>query len=357
MLIAQRPLLGAAVMLALPLGSQSGAQANLQIIPIFGSSITSNSNAVAIEGAIDTAISTLDGLFGNNITIDVNFTYSPAAAGNLLSTNTYLYGYSYSAYTAALRADSVANPGNTVLASAVANLSTGNVGPVVATGALAAALGLGPASNSVSTININSNQNFSFSSSVSSSQFDLIGGLEHELDEVLGGGGAGSWLNYYAHSCPGGAYCSYIGALDLYRYSAPGVRSYTGASNATAYFSVDGGRTKIVAFNQNSSGDFGDFWPPGSGAGQLIQDAFNSRGKDEAFTTSSPEYLMLEALGFDATSYTPAGSGPTVIPGHHHRGAADLISSIPEPSTWAMMLIGFAGLAFTGYRRTQKSRT
>ena len=29
-------------------------------------------------------------------------------------------------------------------------------------------------------------------------------------------------------------------------------------------------------------------------------------------------------------------------------------STIPEPSTWAMMLIGFAGLGFVGYRRTRK---
>jgi PEP-CTERM motif len=26
--------------------------------------------------------------------------------------------------------------------------------------------------------------------------------------------------------------------------------------------------------------------------------------------------------------------------------------AVPEPSTWAMMLFGFAGLAFAGYRRT-----
>jgi uncharacterized membrane protein len=26
---------------------------------------------------------------------------------------------------------------------------------------------------------------------------------------------------------------------------------------------------------------------------------------------------------------------------------------IPEPSTWAMMLLGFAGLAFAGYRRAK----
>jgi hydroxymethylpyrimidine pyrophosphatase-like HAD family hydrolase len=28
----------------------------------------------------------------------------------------------------------------------------------------------------------------------------------------------------------------------------------------------------------------------------------------------------------------------------------------PEPSTWAMMLLGFAGLAFAGYRRTREPR-
>jgi hypothetical protein len=29
-------------------------------------------------------------------------------------------------------------------------------------------------------------------------------------------------------------------------------------------------------------------------------------------------------------------------------------TAVPEPSTWAMMLIGFAGLSFAGYRRTRK---
>jgi hypothetical protein len=31
------------------------------------------------------------------------------------------------------------------------------------------------------------------------------------------------------------------------------------------------------------------------------------------------------------------------------------VSSIPEPSTWAMMLLGFAGLGFAGYRASRKS--
>jgi hypothetical protein len=29
-------------------------------------------------------------------------------------------------------------------------------------------------------------------------------------------------------------------------------------------------------------------------------------------------------------------------------------SAIPEPSTWVMMLVGFAGLGFAGYRRATR---
>jgi PEP-CTERM motif len=31
-------------------------------------------------------------------------------------------------------------------------------------------------------------------------------------------------------------------------------------------------------------------------------------------------------------------------------------TAIPEPSTWAMMALGFAGLGFAGYRKAKTSR-
>lgn len=33
---------------------------------------------------------------------------------------------------------------------------------------------------------------------------------------------------------------------------------------------------------------------------------------------------------------------------------AQIATSVPEPSTWAMMLLGFAGLGFAGYRQTRR---
>jgi PEP-CTERM motif len=30
--------------------------------------------------------------------------------------------------------------------------------------------------------------------------------------------------------------------------------------------------------------------------------------------------------------------------------------TVPEPSTWAMLLLGFAGLGYAGYRRARESR-
>jgi hypothetical protein len=295
-------LLAGAASLALSASAEAGT---LTITPIFGSSITGNANAAQIEGAINTAIGTIDGLYTtgttpNNESLNVNFSYNPAAAGNLLSTSQFFYGYSYSAYQSALAADSTANPSNTNLAAGVAHLFNPGAGMVLAYGQALQLANYGlttPTFAGNAMININSNANFDFTRPVNSSQFDAIGGLEHELDEVLGGGGAGSGLNNFFGS---------YGPTDLYRYSALGTPSYTTSSSATSYFSINGGLTSIAGFNQGAAppagcpgGDFGDWAPNGTGAGQRIQNACNSTGQDAAYTTSSPEYVMETAIGWD----------------------------------------------------------
>jgi hypothetical protein len=288
----------------------------LFIVPNFDTSITSNTNALAIEGGINSAISTIEGLYATpyapSVSIPVTFTYNPGSAGNLESTEQGYYSLPYGEYVSLLQLDSAANPGNSVLAAAIANLSSGNdangSGDVVVSGALLTMLGDPSAPDA--TININSNQTFDFSRPVSSGAFDLIGGLEHELDEVLGGGGAGSTLNAIAdgacnNGSPLGFFCGTFGPTDLYRYSALNTPSYTTSGSATAYLSINGGLTSFAGVNQSSGGDYGDFAPGGSGAGQFIQNAFNSRGQDEDYTSSSPEFAMLESIGWDASSSAP----------------------------------------------------
>ncbi len=60
-----------------------------------------------------------------------------------------------------------------------------------------------------------------------------------------------------------------------------------------------------------------------------------------------------------AIGFTFSGTAESV----DFSGAADEVgfsaitlgSAVPEPSTWAMMIVGFAGLAFAGYRTKRKS--
>jgi hypothetical protein len=308
------------------------AKASLLFVPTFDSSITGNANSANIEGAINTAISTIEELYGNSVTVPVTFTYNPASPGNLESTHELFYHVSYRTYVGLLQTDSAANPGNTVLATALANLSSGNDASGSAEMSIAgtqlAMLGIlvDPAN---AVININSIQNFGFTQPVSG-QFDAVGGIEHELDEVLGGGGSGSTMNNCVTNPT--FFCGTYGSLDLYRYSAPGVASFTTSGSASSYFSINAGLTSIVAFNQNSNGDYADFFPAcglSPGGGQYIQNAFNCLGPDEAYTTRSAEFTMLESIGWD-----PAPQNTS-----------------PEPGTLGLLCASLVTLAFIRTRR------
>jgi hypothetical protein len=56
-------------------------------------------------------------------------------------------------------------------------------------------------------------------------------------------------------------------------------------------------------------------------------------------------FAVADALGNRGTGDI-GGKGESIIP----------IIGTPEPSTWAMMLLGFAGLGFAGYRKAQGGR-
>jgi hypothetical protein len=324
---------------ALAVGLTTSVNA-LVITDNFDSTITNNANAAVIESGIQSASTTISSLFSNSTTVNILFKYNPAV---LSQTTAAGYINSYTAYTNLLKANSTANPANTTLAIAVANLGTGNSGlPIYSTSANLKALGLTTASGNLNSAGIAGTGgvydaivtigNLSFLSNGPGNNSQGISVVEHAINEVLGGGASGSTLG------TGNANTA-LGGLDLFRYQSSGptiagitsTPSYTSSHNAVVGFSVDGGLTGIAQFNQEGGGsDFGDFANVGS---CQIQAAFYC-GTSRVYSTTSPEFLMMESLGFDPVTNTGA---------------------VPEPSTWAMMILGFVGIGAITYRRRKSA--
>jgi hypothetical protein len=322
---------------ALALGLTATSVSALTINDTYLSSITTSVNAATIEAEIQSASQTIASLYGNPVTVNILFGTNSSV---LVQSTIAGYINSYSAYTSLLNSNASANPANTILSTAVANLSHDNSGPVFSTSANLRALGVTTATgfyNSSGNFVSGGGQqydgvvtlgNLSYAPNgpgLNSQGVDLV---EHAINEILGGGGAGSTLGT-------GNFNVALGGLDLYRYQSTGstiadvdsTPSYTTSSNAVVAFSVDGGNTAIAQFNQAGGGsDYGDFANVGP---CQIQAAFYC-GATALYTTSSPEYLMMESIGYDPTSATPL------------------------PSTWLMLLSGFVGLGYFAYRGTKK---
>ncbi len=270
-----------------------------------------------VLGAVNTAIANVESLYSTGagagaVTLDVDITYLPGPAGFLATSGQPIEPYSYADYVSALTADSRANPDNTDLATAIANLRYGNIGPM-RVGYLQALLlanyGLAappPLVGAEAAINIDSNMaGWNFTDTTASGQYDAVGVIEHELDEMLGIGGLSEVTT------------GYFSPTDLYRYSAPFTSS---ASNFFTYLSIDGGVTNLVDLNSESSGDPLDFWPPcgptpsNLGNNQYIQSAFICTGSDEVYSTRSPEYVAATAIGWDPVSaVTSVPEAPTAM--------------------------------------------
>ena len=251
------------------------ADASLDILPTFDRSITALGNAAAVEAAINNATHAIQGDFANSFDVPILFKAAHAGLdGFLAMTNSTFFHRTYRDYVGLLESAAAAHPGNAALKTAVNNLGSGNkggTGGVIVTNTVLQALGVpapdvpgGYGANGKfvglgafdAVITINVDQPFTYAEPVPvydghNVTYDATRAVEHEIDEVLGGGGSGSTLNsvsQFGTDNPDSVSTFYQGALDLYRYSAPETPSFSTSEAAGAYLSVNGGATEIVGF-------------------------------------------------------------------------------------------------------------
>lgn len=318
--------LGAAAASALL--AMAGQGHALTITATFGSSIQSDPNAAAIEASINNALKFYT-QFTNDVSVNIGFKEVTTGLGG---SNTSLAGDFYSNYVAQMQFDALTHPGNVVLNTAMlaTNLATDNHKDIIfGSSAEARMLGYnapgGLPGGFDGIISLNTSI-MNFTDTPDPTLYGANAVIQHEVDEVLGVGGPGTLVTQPFGSNFKGL-GTYMGEEDLYRYSAPGVSSFTTSPTATSYFSYDGGVTNVNSFNQDASGDKADWAKTACGGAQNVQDWFGCPGLPQfGLTLNSPETTALLAAGYDLTP------------------------SVPEPAAWALMIAGF-GLTGAALRR------
>lgn len=261
-----------------------------------------------MQAAVNAAIGIYESLYTDPINVTIFFRFATTQANNVTPLAANILGrsnwgfdtFAWNTYLNTLIADYAANP-DANRATAQANFPgaplSANVRP---TSANLRAIGITSETgflNSDGTccngtfdgiITLNSSQPWAFSRALlNAGNFDAQRTLEHEIDEVLG---FGSFLDL------GG---TDVRPMDLFSYSGNGTRNLT--TSGGRYFSIDGGASSIVSFNQGS-GDKGD-WDSAACPNQanpLVQNAFSCAGQFSDVSLTSPEGIMLDVIGYDA---------------------------------------------------------
>ena len=244
--------------------------------------------------------------------VTVNITFQEMSSG-LGQSSTAIFQETYAGVRAALisHASSAADASANASLPVQINSPADGQANMWLSSANARALGFSASTSPDSTISLNTSIMNYTRPPGNPSFYDLKAVAEHEIDEALGlGSGLNLPTNFPRESRP----------EDLFRYSAPGVRSYDTAASSS-YFSIDGGNTLQLSFNQQNDGsDFGDW---ASSATPHVQDAFGTPG---ATPNLNVELTALDVIGYN-------------------------LSSVPEPGTLFLTTAGLAAAGIAARRR------
>jgi hypothetical protein len=119
---------------------------------------------------------------------------------------------------------------------------------------------------------------------------------------------------------------------------------------ASSFFAIDNVQVKLVSVlngdaSSTSASDEIGFFSASNGTETILD--FGKSFFNDTLNVGSGAY------------FTGSLSDPTFVPGTYFgtNGESltitDMTAAVPEPSTWAMMILGFCGLGFMAYRRRQ----
>jgi hypothetical protein len=263
-------------------------------------SVTSRSDYAQIQTAIAYTEREFSSLFTNNITINITITND-----NTISGGESFENYIPTTYTAirnALAARANTADDFTSVASLPASDPTSG-GIFTMARPEAKALGLLAANSTVSdgVFGFGASDPWTYdpANRGAPGTEDFIGTAEHEFSELMG---RNSDLGFY--------FANGFQPFDLFRFSAPGVRSFD-LYATNAYFSIDGGVTDLKMFNPQGNGGDDQDWnlvsnPP---------DAFDAYGVYGAETPMTAlDIRVMDILGFGLNRTPSRITGFTLLP-------------------------------------------
>jgi Ca2+-binding RTX toxin-like protein len=242
------------------------------------------------RNAILAAEHQLQSNFTNQVTIGATFSLQSMGAQYAATNSFNFITVGYAAFVNALRAHAATSLEQAAVNGLPASDPSGGAGFEVPTGE-ANILGLAPQTNAQNiTVTLNGDLGWSFGQ-------DAVGAIEHELTEGAFGRIASLGISDRQW-----------GPLDLFRFTAAGVRDYTGGADRIAtYFGVDSADVSAFPFHSGVNGrgvydgaDLGDWEDYVSG------DAFGDGGPGSAGTLSATDLQVLQVLGWNGNAFNPA---------------------------------------------------
>jgi hypothetical protein len=175
---------------------------------------------------------------------------------------------------------------------------------------------------------------FAHGSTIAANSYDFVGVAAHEIGHTLGFMSNVDLLNRNRGTKPADNFS--VTTLDLFRYSADSKAQnaidFT-VGNTEKYFSLDGGLTKIAAF-ETGLGYEASHWLDHQGLG--ILDPTTTNG--ELLGISETDIRALDAIGWNrVTASNSANTGSNRLTSaieSNRLSASDLATAVPEPENY-----------------------